>query len=157
MKQKFDREDERIANNHFSIKFTDDSSASREKEIAGKIKIGGFSESFSSLLSYWNMQQYVAQWERSLQNIINASEKEALVTSMHDPETANYVNIWTMYREAECIYLQDHILFLNEIEFDESRVADSVLPREKVDEDGNKISEWQTTVFAVEDFLKSNR
>jgi len=77
------------------------------------------------------------------------------MTSMTDPENSNFLTCWPMYREGEDVYVQNAIIFLDEIEgaFDPATPWDYVGPRHEIDEDGNKISEWTTSMGSLREFF----
>jgi hypothetical protein len=78
-----------------------------------------------------------------------------LMTSMTDPRNSNFLVCWPMYREGENVYIQNTIIFLDEIEgdFDPATPWSYVGPRQGIDEDGNKISEWITSFDSLREFF----
>ncbi|MGW6534080.1 hypothetical protein [Streptomyces venezuelae] len=81
-----------------------------------------------------------------------------LVTSITDPATADFVFCWPLYRRGTDVYVQNAVVFLGELA-DAFRPTEpwlSVEPRGTVDEDGNEISEWRTTIDEVRAFLSAH-
>jgi hypothetical protein len=120
----------------------------------GEIRVGSFSERFEADVSFWHESRYKSQWLDAAQRIL-VSDRAVLVTSISEPSSANFVRWWAMYRESESIVLQEQICFLNELAapFDPERPEASLREREISSEDGEEISEWQTTTEAVRQFL----
>ncbi|MEU6826736.1 hypothetical protein ABZ921_39550 [Streptomyces atriruber] len=122
----------------------------------GRISVGDFSENFPMDLSYWSADDYRDSWVRALRRVDGQSEVDScLVTSITDPATANFVFCWPVYRRGTDVYVQNSIIFLGELaeEFRPTEPWLSVEPHSTVDEDGNEISEWRTTIGEVRDFL----
>ena len=36
------------------------------------------------------------------------------MTSMYDPETANFLFTWVIYREGPALFVQNHMLFIDQ-------------------------------------------
>lgn len=74
---------------------------------------------------------------------------------MYDPNTANYIFLWTLYVEKNIVYIQNQILFLQELNtpFDESCIYNFVSDRETMDEEGHQISEWAIQIDDLKKFL----
>jgi hypothetical protein len=60
-----------------------------------------------------------------------------------------------MYREGDDVYIQNAIIFLDETEgvFDPEAPWSFVEPRHRIDEDGNRISEWVTSMDSLREFF----
>jgi hypothetical protein len=123
---------------------------------SGRIVIGDFTETFRIPLGFWDESDYRRSWRRAFE-VLNANPHatSCLMTSMTDPGTSNFLTCWPMYREGEDVYIQNALIFLDEIEedFDLATPWDSVRPREAIDEDGNKISEWITSMGSLREFF----
>ncbi|MEU5778366.1 hypothetical protein ABZ819_34385 [Streptomyces venezuelae] len=122
--------------------------------------MGDFSETFPMDLSYWGLDDYRASWVRALRRVDAGRDEvdSCLVTSITDPATANFVFCWPLYRRGTDVYVQNAAVFLGELA-DAFRPTEpwlSVEPRGTVDEDGNEISEWRTTIDEVRAFLSAH-
>ncbi|WP_435283654.1 hypothetical protein [Streptomyces koelreuteriae] len=122
----------------------------------GRITVRDFEESFPMDLTHWAVEDYQASWVRALRRLERGDgATSCLISSLTNPATSNFVFCWPLYRSADIIYVQSSIIFLEEL--DQAFVPDepwrSVGPRATVDEDGNEISEWQTTADEVREFL----
>jgi CdiI N-terminal domain len=125
-------------------------------EASGRIVIDDFTETFRAPLGFWHESDYRRSWRRAFE-VLNANphSTSCLMTSMTDPSDSNFLVCWPMYREDENVYLQNAMIFLDEIEegFDPEMPWGYVGPRQTQDEDGNKISEWTTSVSSLRKFF----
>ncbi len=142
----------------FSIALSKDQFESDNEMVAlGWLKIGEFEENFHASLSYWDREEYLSQWGEALERLEKGKSRSALVTSMYDPETANFIRWWPLYLIGDNVHFQEQILFIPDLEqpFDETDLYKFVQQRETDSEDGGKLSEWTLKLKAIEDFLKS--
>lgn len=120
----------------------------------GEIRIGSFRERFLSAVTFWSEARYEQQWIEAAKRILTDG-KTALMSSVTEPASTNFVRWWAMYRDGETIVVQEQLCFLDKLteQFDPEAVERFVSPRETISEDGEKISEWTTTVSAMRAFL----
>ena len=140
---------------NFDIRFIPDGTADSPSECrVGEVRIESFCERFVADVTFWRQAEYEKQWLDAALKIVGG-DKTALIVSVSEPATANFVRWWAMYRNEHVIFVQEQIRFLDELSelFDPCAVERFVLPRETVSEDGELISEWSTTVSAVRDFI----
>lgn len=125
-----------------------------EFTATGTIQIGDFSERFEADLSYWTVNQYKASWCKAAALLVAGNDKAAFITSITDPVTANFIFWWIAYRSRARIYLQQQVLFMQELHqpFDPHTPSLYIAPRSKVDEEGNKISEWEISMDDIRGF-----
>lgn len=125
-------------------------------EASGRIVIGDFTETFRVPLGFWEESDYRRSWRRAFE-VLDADPhaKSCLMTSMTDPDSSNFLGCWPMYREGEDVYIQNAIIFLDEVEgdFDPAAPWSCVGPRQSIDEDGNKVSEWITSMSSLRGFF----
>src|SRR5262245_1505378 len=114
----------------------------------GVIQIGYFQERFIASLMYWSADDYKRHWKQAIERILHSSDVSCLITSMVDPATASHIVWWPMYRVNDSVFIQNHILFFDQLQssFDERNPFSSVTERQTVDEDGNRISEWSVQI-----------
>ncbi|WEO94959.1 hypothetical protein A6P39_013570 [Streptomyces sp. FXJ1.172] len=108
-------------------------------------------------LSYWDVAQYQASWVRALKVLEGADDAvSCLISSITDPANSNFIFCWPLYRSGSVVHVQNSIIFLEEIanEFTAEEPWRFVEPRSTVDEDGHEISEWQTTIDEIREFLR---
>jgi hypothetical protein len=142
----------------FAIRLKDKLEVEDNETFAlGEIIIGSFSENFQASISYWRIDRYKSQWKQALKRLIEGSSMTALITSMYDPQLANFIFWWVFYRVEETVYIQNHVLFMDDIEgtFNEKLIYDYIPKRETVNEDGDRISEWKTDLKSIKTFLGS--
>ena len=84
----------------------------------GKIIIDDFSESLSCPIGYWNETDYIQHWKKSLSRLFNGHERSALFTTMYDPKTSNFYDMWCFYLKEDVVYITNEIFFLNKIKGD---------------------------------------
>jgi hypothetical protein len=120
----------------------------------GEIRIGSFRERFESDLSFWSTSDYERQWRTGASRILQ-TDRAALITSMGDPSSANFIRWWPMYRQGEMVIFHEHLLFLEELTtpFDPEMTEKFVRDRETLTEDGQPISEWTTSLDTIRAFL----
>ncbi|MBK3524251.1 hypothetical protein JHN54_21885 [Streptomyces sp. MBT70] len=107
-------------------------------------------------LTYWDVEQYQTSWAHCLR--VLEGERNAtscLISSIPDPTHGNFITCWPLYRFGETIFIQNSIIFLEDLSevFNPAEPWRSVEPRSIVDEEGNLISEWQTTIGEIRRFL----
>lgn len=132
---------------------------SNEVSALGVIRLGDFQESFTASLSYWTAQQYKRHWLEAVERLVLKMEtKSCLVTSMFDPDIANFIMWCPMYRFGDAVYVQNQILFLEQLSkpFRERKLFSFVPERQTHGEDG-KLSEWTVSIEDLESFLFANR
>lgn len=115
-----------------------------EQILVGNIKI----EDFHVPLSYWDRNEYLSQWTKGLEAIFEGSKKSAFITAMYNPATANFIFWWVIYRVGNDVYIQNHVLFVDELKerFNESDFIKYVPERETITEDDDPISEWKVNI-----------
>ncbi len=104
---------------------------------------------------YWSADDYKRHWKQAIERILHSSDVSCLITSMIDPTTGNHIFWWPMYRENDTVFIQNHILFFDQLQspFDERNPFSSVRGRQTINEDGNRISEWSVQIDELEEFL----
>ncbi|MGQ4483939.1 hypothetical protein [Streptomyces sp. SAS_276] len=121
----------------------------------GKIVVHDFTETFPMDLTFWGSEQYKESWASALHRLEEADvATSCLISSIADPKTANIISCWPLYRCQDEIFVQNSLIILDELDgaFEPDNPWLSVGPREVVDENGNRISEWRTDIAAVQKF-----
>lgn len=119
-----------------------------------RLMFGEWTEVDLADLTCWSIADYEKQWLEELVQVLGLRSRGALITSVHDPAYAFQVRSWPMWRQQDVIHFQSRILFMLEEKehFDQALVSEHVAAHERVDEDGNMISEWTVPVCAIQDF-----
>lgn len=137
----------------FSIRFT-----GRRRGVAlGSIWLGTYSETFESVLDFWSESEYQLHWRQVIRSLCEGGRtRSALITSLPDIRTANFLVWWPVYREGVNVFIRNHILFLQDegAGFSLASMEYYIPERLVYSNDGNKISEWAVSVSDCEKFLK---
>lgn len=126
-------------------------------EGLGRIVIGDFAETFKVPLGYWSDSDYRQNWRRAFEILKERPDsRSCLMASMTDPENSNFLICWPMYREGDAVHIQNAIIFMDEAgqSFDDGAPWTSIGPRHVIDEDGNRVSEWTTSMKDIEEFFE---
>jgi hypothetical protein len=138
---------------NFSIAFT--AFDAEDPLVAiGELQLGEHSEYFESVLEFWRLEDYQRSWAAGLRRLLGGTSVSCLATSMIDPPTANFVEVWPLYRDGEDVYVQNQLIFMDHLthEFDPAAPWESVRPRAVVNEGGQKIQEWRVSLDDVREF-----
>jgi CdiI N-terminal domain len=125
----------------------------------GLIELGEHREHFESVLVFWGTDDYKRIWDAGLRRLLGGASTSCLATSVLEPSSANFVEVWPLYREESEVCVQNCLLFLDQLshEFDPAAPWESVYPRSVVDEDGQRISEWRVSLDHIGEFLERSR
>jgi len=140
----------------FSIAFT--GFDERDPLVAiGELRLGDDHERFESVIGFWSVDEYRQSWAEGLQRLLAGESTSCLATSVSDPSSANFVEVWPLYRQGPDVFVQNSLLFLDQLshEFDPAAPWQSVASRSVVDEDGQAISEWRVSLDDIRAFLES--
>ncbi len=150
----------------FSIITTDERLPESETNgvpvVYGKIVIGDFQETFATSLASWTRSEYDLHWKKALEKLVAGGDRSALLADYVEPPvypySGGYLFWWPLYRDGDAVYVQNHILFFEQLSqpFSADRPWDSVRDRQVVNEDGQKISEWTTTIDEIKHFLSEH-
>jgi hypothetical protein len=140
---------------NFNIEFTGDFLEDDPLVALGVIRIGSFRESFSSILGFWSLEDYRANWITATRRLLGVAEVSCLLTSVPNPAKANFFTVWPLYRSGDHVYVQNQLIFADDLngDFDPDAPWQYVEPRTTIDEDGTRISEWQVSSVDIEEFV----
>ena len=135
----------------FSIKFEE---ACGDHLYRGALTLGGSVERFRSSLNYWTIADYERQWGASLRTIGERSAS-ALVVSIEEPSSMNFLNWWVMYPDDDTVFFQEQMRFFEEGGelFDERDIERFIYPHSRYSDEGEKYSEWAIHRSEIERFL----
>jgi len=145
----------------FSISFTgtpnqflhDDASI---PSANGQIVIGEFEEEFVSSLYEWTKEDYVAQWTSSLRRFVAGADRAVLITFYVSSKESSNLEWWALYRgEDGIVHVQNHLPWFENFDraFSASEVESFLQDRITMNEDGNRVSEWNVLLADIELFL----
>ena len=144
----------------FSIRFSNCSvcdSEHNENSASGIIKIGDFEEQFIASLDFWSLSDYRNHWFTALNRFKNGEVTSSLITSLTEPENANFITWWPIYKVKNILYFQNQILFMADLNqtFCLETPFLHIPERETHTDTGEFISEWSVPVDNVIEFIKS--
>ena len=138
--------------------FPEDAPVNIEGEcvLPSSIIIDEYSEVINIPLSYWNINNYKASWLNSLEEGLKNKKHATLFVSMYDPENSNFIFTWVLYFSDKDVFVQNNILFLDECPgFTPETINQFTDARKTHNEDGMKISEWNTDLDSVINFYNT--
>ena len=131
----------------FSIELIPETERTADGERLGRIRVGEFTERFVvAALPGMIVEALPNEWGRRLRHFLAGAEAVALMTQPHE--------MWVLYRCDEIVFVQNQLLtpeWPGSIS-DDGRVC-RVPARRTRTEDGDPISEWETSTEAVRSFL----
>ena len=119
----------------FSIRLLPESERGLEGETLGEITVGDFTERFA----YFGSASPELDWKALLQALLDGQPAVVLV---HDPRFA-----WVVYREGDLCFVQQQLSLDGQF--------NDLLSRQTTTEDGERISEWRTTLHAIRQFVQA--
>ena len=123
----------------------------------GTIRIGSFEETFSVDTGHYEATEYVNQWLDALSQLADEGRPVALMTWMSPPETPANRRGWVLYPEEGDVFIQEHLFVHGDHEsrLDDRGVVIEIPARETHSEDGERLPEWQTSIFNIQSFIKA--
>lgn len=144
----------------FDVTFTDGLPCATLKprgHASGVIVIGEFKETISTALDVLSKQDYMHQWRQAAQRIVQGRDRSAIITSFADRGGVIVGMWWPLYVcEAGLVAIQNQMISREVIDprFSIHTCYDYVGLRETMNEEGETISEWVTTVDELAAFAK---
>ena len=130
----------------FSIRVLADPPTGPHGNRLGEIRIGDFVERFAVRPLQGSHDDMAAAWLVELRRLAAGAAAVGLATS---PGW-----LWVLYRFGDVVVVQQHLTVRDwEGKLSASGVLTRAPPYRSTSEDGERISEWQTTVAAVRAFL----
>jgi len=72
-------------------------------------------EYFGSSLYQWTKEDYESQWRDAIKTLLDGQEKAALITEYVGPEAATHLEWWPMYVVGSAVFIQNHLLFYDQL------------------------------------------
>lgn len=123
----------------------------------GRIRVGDFVESFDINCSLWSASQYRDSWATELERLLGGSRRIVILWTWRCPAPSVGVQRgWICYLEGSQVFVQERLFVpgAHDADFDGDGIVCERAVREEVNEDGNPISQWETTKDAIESFLR---
>jgi hypothetical protein len=120
--------------------------------------LGDFAESFHASLAYWSPRDYRRSWREAIVRLMDGTTPSAFVTSMEDPEVANFIRWWPMFLVDREVRIHEHLLFLDQLAapLDATNLFASVPAYSSHSDEGEPISEWRLPVESLASFMASS-
>jgi hypothetical protein len=149
-----------MAETAFGIAFTDEpleylGEDSTAAAAVGAIWADDLNETILCHLNPWDQATYEAQWLAALGALLAGKRKAALITSYVGADSNRMM--WCLFRgEGEVVYIQNHMVFGESLKepFSVECASDLLDERRILDQDGQRISEWTTTLSAIARFVQ---
>ncbi len=124
---------------------------------SGLLVLGSTKESFFASLHQWRQRDYEGQWKQAIGILLNERNKAALITEYVGPEASTHLVWWPMYVVGSDVYVQNHLLFYNQLPtpFSLEKASSFLCDRQTVNEEGKRISEWKVTLSDVQAFANT--
>lgn len=133
----------------FGIRVEPDGSA------RGRIRIGDFVESFDLDSSVWSCIEYQRSWAAELRRLLQGHRSVAVLWTWRYPRPfVGTQRGWICFREGVRVFIQERLFVPGE--HDSNLDGDGrpiEIKREEMNEEGNCISQWETTPDAIASFL----
>ena len=128
----------------------------------GLITIEDFQETLLIPLGFWDEKKYQRHWKEQISNFVYQQlDRTFLITEIFDakqlpPKTVNTLGWWIFYREKNRVIIQQEFLALNELksEFTLEGASQFIDERQTHTDEGNRISEWETSISSLQEFLE---
>lgn len=121
----------------------------------GHIEASGLNDYFRASATYWSRDQYYSNWLAAFEDRERLS-RFVIITSMREPREGDYIEGWVFYIHGQDVFLQNHIFLMQSPLSEEPHWVNELPgPRETVDEDGEKLSEWTLNLSEVEAFFRT--
>lgn len=72
--------------------------------ILASISLGEYVEELHIPIDYWGIEEYKNSWATSIADGIEKKQHSVLITSMHEPESLNFISTWIIYYDGEISY-----------------------------------------------------
>lgn len=121
--------------------------------LPAKIIIGDFNEGIQIPLTYWGIEQYRKSWIDSLKEGLKKGDHSVLAVSMYNPDTVNFIFVWVLYYKDKEVIIQNKMIFADEIQNFSIHKLNDYAGEYDAYSDGEKVSEWYTTIDEVKEFM----
>ena len=136
----------------------DENDENDDNYALAEICIEDFKEEFQIDVSCFSIEDYQLDWINELKKLISKKVQTILLLAWRFPGNIDcYRRGWIFYNINDEIFIQDR-LFSNEfddIKFDDYGKPLSLPTREALTDEGEKISEWQTSLNSIKNFVST--
>jgi hypothetical protein len=141
----------------FDIYLTDETVPKSDgNAVYGKIQIEGYAETFVASLVGWTPAQYRQHWREACERVTCEGKESALISSYVEPSWSEFLMWWPLYPDGDVVYVRNELLIYAQqrVPFSIEEPWGSIRQRRTLNDEGLKISEWETTVPSIREFLR---
>jgi len=109
----------------------------------GNITLGEVTEGFTASLSFWSIKDYQKQWLEAARRLLETDSPSAFISCMYDPEKANFINWWPVWRTSPFAVFQEQLFFMNQDSEDEE--GKSLEVRFSLTNPYASVADWDST------------
>jgi hypothetical protein len=123
--------------------------------VYGRIQIEDYFETFVASLVCWAPEDYGRHWTEGCRRLFNGNSESSLISSYVDPSMSEFLMWWPLYREGEIVHVRNEILPYATLEepFAIEDPWSSIRLRRLATDEGFEVSEWETSVQSLREFL----
>ena len=124
--------------------------------VYGKIQIEDYKETFVASLVGWSRGHYEHHWREACQRLIRDGRESALISSYEQPSWSEFLVWWPLYPDGDVVYVRNELLIYAQQRepFSIEVPWRSIRRRAIVNDEGLKISEWDTSARSIREFLE---
>ena len=126
-------------------------------QAKGILILGEAKEYFGSSLYQWSKKDYESQWGHAIKTLLGGKDRAALITEYVGPEAATHLEWWTMYLVGNAVFIQNQLLFYDQLAepFSVQNAFSFLRERRTTNEEGKKISEWAVGMSELEESARA--
>jgi hypothetical protein len=141
----------------FDICLTDEAVPESEGHaVYGKIRIEEYTETFIASLVCWSPRQYERHWREACRRLVDTRQASALVSSYVESSMSEFLVWWLLYPDGQVVHVRNELLIYSQLSeaFSIDDPWSSIRERRFLTGGGSKISEWDTRVESIREFLR---
>lgn len=114
-------------------------------------------ERWEAPLHYWRESDYEAQWRDGAERIVSGAEVSCLVTISNEPNDAQILQWWELYRLGDEVAVHEALWIASELGPLDPAAAYDALDNKygATTDDGTSVSEWRLPVNDFKDWLQA--
>ncbi len=127
--------------------------------VYGTIQIEDYKEAFVASLVSWTRADYERHWRDACQHLVHEGNESALISSYQEPSRSELLVWWPLYRDGDIVYVRNELVIYAQLteQFSIENPWASIRERKIVNDEGLRISEWETTIQSIEQCLERLR
>jgi hypothetical protein len=130
-------------------------SESNHEAVYGRIQIEDYTETFVCSLVCWSAAQYENHWREACQRLIDGRQQSALISSYVEPSMSEFLVWWPLYSDGQVVHVRNELVEYSQLRkpFSDKDPWSSIRARKIATDEGAKISEWDTGIQSIQEFL----